>query len=102
MNEVQVKGNQDGKLTFALAGDIDSVKSEELYAVVSAEFEKAPAPIVFECENLDFIDSTTLGTFVKILKAVKTNGFSLAFKYLKPKIKKMFVICSVDTIMEIA
>ena len=60
------------------------------------------ANIVFDCAELDFIDSTTLGTFVKILKRVKTDGFKMSLINLKPKIKKLFLICSLNSIMEIA
>ena len=67
-----------------------------------AAYRATPTDIAFECEALEFIDSTTLGTFVKILKTVKTEGRSLSLKNLQPKIKKLFVICSLDTIMEIA
>ncbi|MBQ5927507.1 MAG: STAS domain-containing protein [Clostridia bacterium] len=102
MNEVQCKGKENGKLVFVLSGDIDSSKSDELYATVVSAFETDKASVEFECASLEFIDSTTLGTFVKILKAVKTHGFTVSFQNLKPNIKKLFLICSLDSIMEIA
>ena len=45
---------------------------------------------------------STLGTFVKILKRVKTDGKNMKLVNMQPRIKKMFVICALDTIMEIA
>ena len=56
----------------------------------------------FDCTELNFIDSTTLGTFVKILKTVKSNGKTMKLCALQSKIKKLFLICSLDSIMEIA
>ena len=64
-------------------------------------YKNTPADLYFDCENLTFIDSTTLGTFVKILKTVKIDARKMTLASLQPKIKKLFVICSLDSIMEI-
>lgn len=100
MEEMKRLENGEG-LRFALFGDIDAGKSDTMYAEFLAAYETAPANVTFECEALDFIDSTTLGTFVKILKRVKTDGNALKLKGLQARIKKLFVICALDTIMEI-
>lgn len=101
MQEVVVKGLEEGVLKVTLSGDIDLGNAEEFYAVVTSAYEASPASLYFDCENLTFIDSTTLGTFVKILKKVKTDGYKMTLVNLQPKIKKLFVICSLDSIMEI-
>ena len=38
---------------------------------------------------------------VKILKKVKTDGNTVRLSALQPKIKKLFLICSLNSIMEI-
>lgn len=101
MNEVKIIGQTEGKLTVALSGDIHAGNADEFYTAVAAEYERQPADILFDGKELNFIDSTTLGVFVKILKMAKSNGHTLALRGLQPKIKKLFVICSLDTIMEI-
>ena len=65
-------------------------------------YRATPANVCFDCAALNFIDSTTLGTFVKILKSVKSDGYTMKLVNLQPKIKKLFVICSLDSIMELA
>jgi anti-sigma B factor antagonist len=102
MKEVQNKGLVDGKLTIELKGEIDSGNADEFYSEVISAYKETPTDILFECGKLNFIDSTTLGTFVKILKNVKTDGHTMALTNLQPKIKKLFLICSLNTIMEIA
>jgi anti-sigma B factor antagonist len=102
MKEVQTIGLQDGKLHFVLSGEIDASGADEFFEIVATAYEKQPADIAFDCENLEFIDSTTLGTFVKILKKAKTDGNALSLCSLQPKIKKLFLICALDKIMEIA
>lgn len=100
MQEITVL-ERSSVLRIALSGDIDAENAEEFYAEVMSLYQAAPCDIVFECEKLAFIDSTTLGTFVKLLKHVKTDGFALRLKGLQPRLKKLFVICALDTIMEI-
>lgn len=102
MNEVKVLSNCSGELKIALCGDIDAVKANEFYNEVVSAYNQNKGKITFVCDELRFIDSTTLGTFVKILKTVKTDGYTLCLKNLQPNIKKLFTICSLDTIMEIA
>lgn len=102
MEQVKIIGNKDDGLHIALSGDIDLGNAEAFYNEVMDGYKAAPAHLIFDCAALDFIDSTTLGTFVKILKAVKTDGYTMKLVGLQAKIKKLFVICSLDTIMEIA
>ena len=102
MEEVRMEGLIDGRLTISLSGDIDLGNAETFYQTITTAYQENPASITFDCEKLDFIDSTTLGTFVKILKNLKANGHSVRIVNLQPKIKKLFLICSLDKIMEIA
>ena len=102
MEEVKIIGVKDGALTIALSGEIDLGNAETFYQTVMEAYKTAPQNVVFDCENLRFIDSTTLGTFVKILKIVQADGKAMRLFGLQPKIKKLFVICSLNTIMEIA
>ncbi len=99
MQEVTIMGGDP--LTFSLSGEIDSENSDELFEIVMGEYKKAPKDLVFECNRLSFIDSTTLGTFVKILNLAKADGHKLRLTALKPQLKKLFVICALDRIMEL-
>ena len=88
-------------LTIELSGEIDSGNADEFYEEVNAAYTQNAGDITFECAALEFIDSTTLGTFVKILKKVKSDGHRLRITKLQPRLKKLFVICALDQIMEI-
>ena len=100
MNEVRINREEE-QLTVALYGDIHAGNAEEFYTEVIEEYAVEPKNVLIDCKELNFIDSTTLGTFVKILKRVKTDGYKMSLINLQSKIKKLFVICSLDTIMEI-
>lgn len=102
MEEVKIIGLQDGALHIQLSGEIDFAKAEAFYTAVMEGYKANPAKLCFDCAALEFIDSTTLGTFVKILKTVKTDGYAMQLNALQPKIKKLFVICALDTIITLA
>lgn len=90
----------DDKLVIALLGEIDSATSEDFYVEVSAMYSNDKKDIMFDCTALEFIDSTTLGTFVKIFKQLKADGNRLILSNMRPRIKKLFEICALDRIME--
>lgn len=102
MEEVKVIGLTDGELVVVLSGDIDLGNAETFYQEVIGAYNATPTNLTFDCENLNFIDSTTLGTFVKILKSVQADGNKMKLVHLQPKIKKLFLICALDSIMELA
>ena len=101
MEEVKIINLQSEGLKVSLSGDIDLGNAENFYQEVITAYAENPADILFDCENLNFIDSTTLGTFVKILKNVKENGHTVRLTNLQAKIKKLFLICSLDKIFQI-
>ena len=91
----------DDCLKFSLHGEIDSATSDDFYAQVCVAYEHDKKDVVFDCAALTFIDSTTLGTFVKILKKLKTDGNNMILERVRPNVKKLFDICALNTIMEI-
>lgn len=91
----------DKELIFQLSGEIDAATSEDFYAQVCAAYDHDPKNVVFDCAALAFIDSTTIGTFVKIYKKLKSDGFKMKLKRVRPNVSKLFEICSLNTLMEI-
>ena len=91
----------DNKLQFSLSGEIDSATSEDFYAEVKAAYLHDKKDVEFDCTLLTFIDSTMLGTFVKLFKELKADGNKMVLKNVQSRIRKLFEICSLDTIMEI-
>ncbi|MBR2903991.1 MAG: STAS domain-containing protein, partial [Clostridia bacterium] len=75
--------------------------ADDFFKAVSTAYGEKPCNLVFTCEGLDFIDSTTLGTFVKLTKMAKADGYTTTLRGLQAKVKKLFLICSLNTIMEI-
>ena len=91
----------DDKMAFSLTGEVDSATSEDFYAEVKAAYLHDKKDVEFDCTLLTFIDSTMLGTFVKLFKELKADGNKLSLKNVQPRIRKLFEICSLDRLMEI-
>lgn len=100
MQQVQLLSAEE-KLVFGLSGEIDSATSEDFLAQVVCAYEHDKKDVVFDCSALTFIDSTTLGTFVKIFKKLKADGFGMVLEGVRPNIKKLFDICALSKVMEI-
>jgi anti-anti-sigma factor len=100
MQQVKLVSAEE-KLVISLTGEIDAATSEDFYAEVVAIYTHDKKDIEFDCAGLEFIDSTTLGTFVKLFKKVKTDGNTFVLVNVRPRIKKLFEICALDRIMEI-
>lgn len=89
-------------LRIALSGELGAENADEFYLEAATAYAGAPRDLEFCCEGLEFIDSTALGTFVKISKLVKADGHAFRLKGLLPRLKKLFVLCALDKVMEIA
>ncbi len=89
------------ELKFSLSGEIDAATSEDFFAQVCAAYGHDKKDVLFDCSALTFIDSTTLGTFVKIFKKLKADGYGMALEHVRPNVKKLFDICALNTLMEI-
>lgn len=88
-------------LKIALRGELDSASGESFYQTVRCAYLSEPKEIVFDCARLTFIDSTILGTFVKIYKECREDGNKVSLVNVQPRIRKLFEICAIDTFMEI-
>lgn len=101
VKEVMIGQNNAEELEIKLSGEIDSGNADAFYAEVCGAFDSEPKNIHFSCNELTFIDSTTLGAFVKLNKYVTAQGKKIRLSGLQPKIRKLFAICVLDRVMEI-
>ncbi len=100
MKEFTVTASQYA-LTADLSGEIGAENADEFYGAFEAAYAPCPRDVEFCCDKLEFLDSTALGTFVKISKQVKADGHAFRLRGLLPRIKKLFVLCALDRTMEI-
>jgi anti-anti-sigma factor len=100
VKEVVITEN-DGEWKVELSGEIDAGNADVFFEEVKSAFSIEPKDVHFYCEKLTFIDSTTLGAFVKLSKLIAAEGKKTRLSSLQPKIRKLFSICVLDKLMEI-
>lgn len=93
---------ENGVCQIKLTGEIDIVNADVFKKDATEILEREGKNIVFDCAELDFVDSTALGAFVAVQKQAAAKGLSVKLKNVKPRIQKLFSITAVDSLIEIA
>ena len=91
----------EGVALVELAGEIDIVNADTFKADCIDLIDREGKEIIFDCRNLDFIDSTALGSIVAVKKYAESKNIGIRLKNLKPRLSKLFSITSLDTIIPI-
>ena len=87
---------KDGRIFVSLKGELD-IANADLFKQNCLEVAHAnQLGFTFDCAELSFVDSTALGVFVAVNKAVSLYGKDMVLKALRPSIKKLFVITNLD------
>lgn len=84
-----------------LQGEVDISSKVSLKDELLQLNTEKPADFVFNCENLEYIDSTGIGVLISFYKDVKINGKDVYFEKLKPSIEKLFTLTQLDRIFTI-
>lgn len=86
---VKLKGSLDIYTSLDLKASMDSVK---------------PGPVnslVFELNNVDYVDSSGIGTLIKIVNQVQEANGQFFITGLKPMIEKIFKVAGLMTYFQI-
>lgn len=82
---------EDYKLV-ELKGDLDIYAEDEFRDFIELELENSDKNLVIDIKDLDYLDSTGLGLFMKIYKKVNEKGNSVKIINPKENILKLFKI----------
>ncbi len=81
--------------------DLDLYTVPELRKKVAKCIQEKEIDFVFDCSQMDFIDSTGLGELASLMKNVKKYYGTITINGLKSHIKKVFFITGLNTIFNI-
>jgi len=94
--EFQIQTRTDGPIAIAaLSGRIDAANSRQL----RREFErclKTTNRFVFDCQALDFIDSSGLGAVVTCLRKALATAGDIRLAGVAPKVKLVFELTQAE------
>lgn len=84
-----------------LSGEIDIFNASDFKRDLQEIVDNKQADIYIDCKNLEYMDSTALGSLVTLLKKVRENDDNIYLLNLKPNIEKLFVLTNLDKAFKI-
>lgn len=79
-------------LLIEVKGDLDIYSEDEFRSFIEKEIEGADKDMVIDIKDLDYLDSTGLGLFMKIYKIAKEKDKTVSIINPKGNILKLFKI----------
>lgn len=91
----------DNQVQVNLSGSIYVEEAAQLRESLIGYIEKGHKTFVIDLGNVDYIDSSGLGTLVAIQKRALQNGGSVIIKNLKGLVKDLFELTRLTKVFEI-
>ena len=85
---VEEKGN--GVIIINLSGEFRIEVINKVEALWNDQLQKKPRVIAFNCENMAYIDSSSIGSLVKFVNAAKNRKIDLVVYGLNKDVYKIF------------
>ena len=86
-----------GATIVAARGELDMATAPRLRDLVIARLTAGDTSIVLDLSEVEFLDSTGLGTLVAILKRARSLDARLALVVTRPRIMKVFELTALTT-----
>jgi anti-anti-sigma factor len=77
----------DGVTVVGLSGAVDASNVAEFERALRDVCEAGPAPVLVDCSDLTYVNSTSFGLFFKYHQMCEENGGSFAMCGLREKIR---------------
>lgn len=101
-NVETIYNEKDKLLSFKITEEIDHHTTEKIRRRMDNEITKyMPRKIVFDFNQVTFMDSAGIGMLIGRYKMVKMLGGSAELMNVKPSIRKIFEMCGVLKIIPI-
>lgn len=81
-----------------LVGELDIYTAPNFKETLIEALDEKIGDIIINGEKLSYIDSTGLGVLISALKKAKENNKNIIIKKIKPNIKKLFDLTSLDKV----
>ncbi|MCI5643277.1 MAG: STAS domain-containing protein [Peptoniphilus sp.] len=93
--------NTDEFLILYPKGELDVYNTKKFKEKSIKYYEKCKKDILFDCSDLEYLDSTGLGSLIYILKELEKDGNKIVIENLNKSIMKLFKITKLDDMFEI-
>ncbi len=91
----EIRTTPDG--TVHLLGRLDASQSDAAMEALS----QLAGPVVLDCAGLDYISSAGLGALIETFKRLRLRGHTLRLSNVTPRVKSVFKLANLDTLLGI-
>jgi anti-anti-sigma factor len=95
------KKKEDGVLNVSLKGRLDAVSSPDFDQELGKLLNEGEALLVFDLNELDYISSSGLRSFLMITKKLKATSGKIALASLQDIVKQVFEVSGFNQIIPI-
>jgi len=92
---------KSGVNIISLSGRLTVASSQTFFTQIVSLFEKGENDFILEMSQLEFIDSTGLGTVIRILKRVQEAAGRIRLSSPQPKVHEMLKLTRMDNVFKI-
>lgn len=92
----------DGKTMVSVEGEIDAYTAPKLREALLPLAEASNPTLIVNLKNVSYMDSTGLGIFVGLLKAVRSKNGQLNLVELSDRLVRLFSITGLSDIIDIS
>ncbi len=97
--QIEIKDHEGAKI-IALSGDIDMDTSPELRKQLLLLINQRTPVIMVDLDNVTYIDSSGIATFVEGLKAMMSYSGRLKFFDIPTRVKEIFNFSKLDKVFD--
>jgi len=92
----------DQSVIVRISGDVDAVRAAAAQQPLLELLDKRPARIVVSFQDVGYMDSAGLASFVKLLSRARKQGVDLRLACLNDMLRGLFEITRLDTVFRIS
>lgn len=92
---------EKGVLILSLQGNLDASQTLSFKKDLSLFLQKDSPRILLDCSQLEFVDSTGLGSLISVLRKVEAKGGKLGFAALSAEVASIFEITRLHKLFQI-
>src|SRR5689334_9080624 len=92
---------RDGWTVLVVHGELDIATAPGLRERLHTLLAEGRTRLVVDLDDVGFLDSTSLGVLVGVLKRARTDGGDLRLVCTQPRIRKVFEITRLDTAFDL-
>jgi len=101
MTDIATSAGERTAFVIALDGDIDMARIPELHAAVEAYGASTAVDIVVDLTEVDFMDSTGLGTMTRLRSEAKARGGVITIRNPNPQVSRAISIAGLGQVLNL-